>query len=182
MKISRKLIVVSSLAIITLFSISQVARKTISPSKTNSEPGNKFVTPKVDAPVMQKELPLKVDKFEIQRLSKSSSMGAGQLLLTISGTGFYITSEAPEVIFTKDLKITNVETNKGATELYAIVSERVLKRILESDFSEATVLGRVLPATKGADTFNITPADFKNFQEFEEVTLQAKVGFFTRER
>lgn len=183
MKKHKKLIFLLSLALIVVLTTSQVVKeKQFSPAQFNTEKVKKVYTSMETGQRISKTTSLDVVGFEIQALSEKSDIGnSGDLLLTIKGAGFYLTSVSPKVVFTKDIILNNTEVNEKGTELYVVISKKMLKKLQSSRYKKATVIAGSMKGSEDAGTFLIKPESFVNFDSKKITILKYRNGFFVRE-
>ncbi len=163
------------------FTVSQTQKETPSPADLNAERDVKFVAPPAQIKEFQEDQ-LKVERYEIQRIGEASDLGKpGDILLTVMGTGFYVTARSPQLLFGKEMMVNNAEANKSGTELYVILPQEMVKQLAENSFEVATVIGGGVPETEAASQLKITPEAFRNLQDLKEARLIYRDSFFLRE-
>jgi len=184
MKNYKKIVFLLAVAIVAVISISQVTKDEPPPSEMNTENETKFHVPEAEKIQFQEIEPLQAESFEIQVLSEMSDVGnTGDLLLTIIGSGFYLTSVSPRVVFNEDFLIKDTEVNEKGTELYVILSQETLENLLSrTDLKEAQVLVGGKEVSNDSGKISISPNDFTEIERSNIVSLKYRNGFFVREK
>jgi hypothetical protein len=132
-------------AVIVCFGViilSQESQKKPRPSDIAARKGGpKFRAPGPKSRKLRKQLPIKVKIVQVQRLAEGTHAGnPGDILLTLKGQGFSLTSLAPRIILNENMILEHTEINKDGTELYVIIPAEFLEsKKHKLDFEEVIV-------------------------------------------
>ena len=128
-----------AVAIVATVGIAQV-RQERSPAGPGDREGTAFRASADTTRLAARQQPLRVDSFQVQRISGRSDLGAeGDLLITFSGQGFLLTSTAPRVVIGAGLTLESTEVNRNGTELYVLVPRNMVARIQGVRFDSVVV-------------------------------------------
>jgi hypothetical protein len=126
--------------------------------------------------------PLSVEKLDVRELAAGTSLGkAGDILVTLYGTGFLLTAKAPRLIL-GELTLENTEINRDGTELYVVLPRQELDSVARMEFEKVVVQN---PGTwkEGAGSVEVRarPADLVRAEEgAEPVRVTYREGAFVR--
>jgi hypothetical protein len=185
MKISKNIIFFLILAFVAIITISQITVKEVSPADMNTQEGVTFITaPPENLPVREVQ-ELRVEGYELEVISENSDIGKkGELLLTLKGTGFILSSLSPTVVFHNEITIQDTEVNAEGTELYVILKLEIVTKLVKGiDLKEGRVkIGENKEGSPDSAKFTITNEAFKNIKDMKFVSLKYRNGFFVREK
>ncbi len=184
MKSNLTLLLIAVIGLITIQTISQNVSESSSPSEIGKEGGYEFKMPPKKGASPQEAAALRIDRYELQVLSKNTQLGnPGDRLLTISGAGFYLTATSPSVVINGKLIFEDNTTNGSSTELYVILKEEHLKQFEGlGDTLEILVKKGYGQAEGSYAKVVANKKDFMDPQTLPEVSVLFRDGNFYREK